>query len=112
MHCADEQVCAFRLGLLSPGAGNRCRKDGDAFALFDGIEVGGGVAVVHIACLMDGSRTKQEALGQGRLAGVDVGGDAEVANAIEGLRPCVPDFLHMSWLLLFVWETASDILSG
>ena len=34
--------------------------------------------------LVDSTRVEEDALGQRRLAGVDVGGDADVADAVEG----------------------------
>ena len=42
-----------------------------------------GLAVVDLADLVDLSRVEQEPLGHGRLAGVDVSDDAEVADHID-----------------------------
>jgi hypothetical protein len=48
------------------------------FALFDRIEVHRGVAVMHVARMMDRTRVKKDALGQGRLARIDVRSNADV----------------------------------
>src|SRR4029077_6783230 len=43
-----------------------------------------GVLALHLVDLVNAPRVEQDALGERRLARVDVGGDADVADAIEG----------------------------
>src|SRR5262249_24498363 len=57
--------------------------DGDALGLLEGVEVGGGVALVHVADLVLGPAVVEQALGGRGLAGVDVGDDADVAEVVE-----------------------------
>ncbi|GAA3097734.1 hypothetical protein GCM10017687_05760 [Streptomyces echinatus] len=68
-----------------PGAADRGGEDGDATVAFLRVEVGDGGAVVHLAPLVGGARRVQDPLGDGGLAGVDVGEDAEVADGGEGV---------------------------
>ena len=42
------------------------------------------VLAAHLVNLVDSTRVEQDALGERRLARVDVGGDADVADAVEG----------------------------
>ncbi len=70
-------------GGVAPRAAHRRGRDGDAHLLLFGIEVGGGVAVVHLAARVDLPREVQDALGEGGLAGVDVGDDADVAQRVS-----------------------------
>ena len=75
-----------RLGrLLRPEAGDGGGGDRDAALLFLLHPVGHGVAVIHVADLVDQAGVKEDALRGGRLAGVNVRGDADVAGAFEGV---------------------------
>src|SRR5690606_2186764 len=67
-----------------PEAGHGRGRDGDAALLLLLHPVGGGGAVVHLAQLVVHTRVEQDALGGGGLAGVDVGGDTDVAVALDG----------------------------
>ena len=64
-----------------PGTRHRGGKDGDALALFDRVEVRGGVAFMDFAHVVDGARVKKHALGERGFARVNMGGDADVAPA-------------------------------
>ncbi len=66
-----------------PGTADGGGEDGDAAVAFLRVEVGDGGAVVHLAPLVGGARRIQDPLGDGGLAGVDVGEDAEVADGGE-----------------------------
>lgn len=61
------------------------RANGDATFALDRREVGGRVAVVYFADAVDLAAFPQQAFGQRRLAGVDVGNDAKVATAGKDL---------------------------
>ena len=74
-----------RVGLAQPGtrfplAVGGGRVDRDPALLLLGVEVHDGRAVVDLADLVDAAGVIQDALGRRRLAGVDVGGDADVAD--------------------------------
>ena len=84
---AEERLVQFVFAvlglLLRPVAGDGGGSDGDAaFALLLH-PVGHRVAVVHVADLVDEAGVKQDALGRRRLARVNVGGDADVARALQ-----------------------------
>ena len=49
-------------------------------------EVHDGSAVMHFADLVRDACIKEHALGRGRLAGIDVGHDANIAIALDGRR--------------------------
>src|SRR5439155_7275544 len=66
-----------------PLDGDRGAVDGDALGLFEGVEVGGGVALIDIAGLVLGSAEVQDPLRGRGLAGVHVGDDADVAKFLE-----------------------------
>ena len=57
--------------------------DGDPLGLFEGIEVGGGVAVVDVAGLVLGAAEVENAFGGGGFAGVHVCDDADIAKFFE-----------------------------
>ena len=57
--------------------------DGDAALLLLGVEVGDGGALVDLAHAVRGAAVEQHPLGDGGLAGVDVGDDADVAELFE-----------------------------
>ncbi len=67
-------------GLLRPEAGDGGGRDRDAALLFLLHPVGDRVAVIHVADLVDETGVKKNALGGGRLAGVNVRGNANVAR--------------------------------
>ena len=66
-----------------PGAADGRGEDGDAAVAFLRVEVGDGRPVVDLAALVDGAGREQDPLGDGGLARVDVGEDAEVADGGE-----------------------------
>ncbi len=70
--------------VIVPGAGGRGRGDGDAPLLLLLHPVHGRGALVHLADLVRLSGVIEDALGRGRLAGIDVRHDADVAIALEG----------------------------
>ena len=78
----DQVVAPVRLG-------DR-RGDGDAVALLLGHVVHVGGAVVDLADLVQGAGVEEDAFGQGRLAGVDVCGDADVPDLAECSLLCHP----------------------
>ena len=69
--------------LAVPEGGRRGRRDGDAALLLLLHPVHGRGAVVHFADLVDLAGVIEDALGRRRLAGVDVGHDAEVAVVLD-----------------------------
>ena len=81
-----DQVDRVALAEPVPRTGGGGGVDGDAALLLLGVEVHGGGAFVHLAHLVDLPGVIEDALGDGGLAGVDVGGDADVTN-----------FGHVAW---------------
>ena len=70
-----------------PAKADAGRVDRDAALLLLGIEVGDGGPLVDVAHLVAGFGVVQHPLGDGGLAGVDVGNDADVADAcVAALR--------------------------
>ena len=69
----------------APGHLRRGAGDGDATFLFEVHEVHGGPVAISLDFfhLVDAARVKQNALAQRRLAGVDVGRDAQVADVLK-----------------------------
>src|SRR5262249_21808245 len=65
------------------GDGDDRAGDGDPALLLLGEVVGGGLPLVHLAHLADLSGVEKDPLGEGRLAGVDMRGDAEVPNLLD-----------------------------
>src|SRR5206468_10042523 len=61
-----------------PETGGRRRGDGDAALLFLLHPIHGGRAVVHLADLVVHAGVEKDALGRGRLPGVNMRGDADV----------------------------------
>ena len=69
--------------LVVPERGGRGRGDGDAALLLLLHPIHGRGALVHLAHLVALAGVIEDALGRGRLAGVDVGHDAEVAVVLD-----------------------------
>ena len=69
--------------LLRPEAGHGGGRDRNAALAFLLHPVRHGVAVVHVADLVDESGVKENALGRRGFAGVNVRGDADVARALQ-----------------------------
>ena len=69
--------------VVLPGAGGGGRRDGDAALLLLLHPVHGGAALVDLADLVRLADVVQDALGGGRLAGIDVGHDTDVAVEVE-----------------------------
>src|SRR6185437_6124408 len=69
--------------VILPEAGRRGGRDRDAAFLLLLHEIHGGGAVMHFTDLMALAGVVEDTLGRGRLAGVDMGGDADVAIAFE-----------------------------
>lgn len=69
--------------VAGPRAAHGRGEDGDAAVAFLRVEVGDGGAVVDLARPVDDAGTVQDPFGDGGLAGVDVGEDAEVADVVE-----------------------------
>src|SRR5262249_11552280 len=67
-------------GAVLPLEGHAGAVDGDAALLLLDVVVGVGGALVHAAELVLGAGVVQDVLGGGRLAGVDVRNDADVAQ--------------------------------
>lgn len=63
-----------------PGTAHRSGKDGDPAIAFLGIEVGDGRPVMDLASLVGGAGEVEDPFGEGGLAGIDVGEDAQIAN--------------------------------
>ena len=77
----------IRLGLLHPSAGRRGGSDRDAALAFLLHPIGHGRAFVHFTDLVDHAGVKKNALGQRRLARVNVSGNADVARPLERIFP-------------------------
>ena len=69
--------------LLRPVTRHGGGRDGDAAFAFLLHPVRDRVAVVHVADFVDEAGVKEDALGRGRLARVNVRGDADVARALQ-----------------------------
>src|SRR6185369_5855900 len=70
--------------VAAPLAGDRGAEDGDALLLLEDVPVGGRRPLVDVAHSMDREGVVEDPFGSGRLAGVDVGDDAEVPDLVEG----------------------------
>ncbi len=70
-------------GAVTPSERDARTVDGDAPVLLFGIVVGVGGAGVHLAQTMLGAGVIKEMIGRGRLAGVDVGDDPDIANLAQ-----------------------------
>jgi hypothetical protein len=68
---------------LRPGTGCRRGRDGDAALALLFHPVGDGGAFVHLTHPVDHAGVKQHALGDGRLAGIDVRSDPNVPRSFE-----------------------------
>ena len=66
-----------------PGEGDAGGLDGDAPLLLLGIVVGDGGALIDLAHAVGEAAVVQHPLGDGGLAGVDVGDDADVAELVD-----------------------------
>jgi hypothetical protein len=69
--------------MVAPHAGRRRRRNGDAALLLLLHPVHHGRTFMHLTDLVGDAGIEQDALGRRRLAGIDVGHDADVAAAIE-----------------------------
>ena len=69
--------------MIVPLACRTGRHDGNAAFLLFGHEIHSGCAVMHLAHAVDFAAVKQHAFGQGGLACVDMGYDADVADAVN-----------------------------
>ena len=69
-----------------PGAGNGGGSDRDATLTLLLHPVGDRGALVNFAHLVDGAGVEKDTLGRGRLARINVRGDANVARPLEGKR--------------------------
>ena len=69
--------------LFTPETGRGGGGDGDAAFLLLGHPVHRGCTLVHLAELVVDPRIVEDALGDGRLPGIDVGHDADIAKASE-----------------------------
>ena len=67
----------------TPLGPRRGRRDRDAALALLGHVVGRGRAVVDVADPVDTAREVEDPLGRGRLAGVDVGDDPDVADPLD-----------------------------
>src|SRR5262249_3893105 len=74
--------------MIAPEAGGGGRGDGDAALLLLLHPVHGGGALMDLADLVGAAGVIEDALGRRRLAGIDVGHDADVSVAIEGSGAC------------------------
>ena len=83
MRDAFESLVDAVLFLLGPEAGRRGGGDRDATFAFLLHPVGHGVAVIDVTDLVDEAGVKENTLGGGGLAGVDVRGDTDVARALQ-----------------------------
>ena len=72
--------------LAVPIGGRRGRRDGDAALLLLLHPVHGGGALMDFADLVAAAGVKEDPLGRRRLAGIDVGHDAEVAVVLDFVR--------------------------
>uniref|UniRef100_A0A2P2LU99 Elongation factor G n=1 Tax=Rhizophora mucronata TaxID=61149 RepID=A0A2P2LU99_RHIMU len=83
--------------VVIPGAVSGGGLDGDAFLSFQvhGIHLGAhAVAATNLVYFMDATGVVKDALGEGGLARVDVGGDTYVSEALYGFLP--------PWFLVFL----------
>lgn len=84
LHLVGEVDMARRVDQVDPvavpGAAHGRGEDGDPTIALLGVEVGDGGAVVDLTTLVGGPGEVQDPLGDGGLAGVDVGEDAQVAD--------------------------------
>ena len=71
---------------VAPAAGGGGRGDGDAALLLLGHPVHDRLAVMHLTHLVGLAAVKEDALGHGRLARVDVGDDAEIADVADTIE--------------------------
>jgi hypothetical protein len=80
-------------GAVAPGERDAGAVDGDAAFLLFLVVIGGRIALVHAAEAMDGAGVIEDVLGGGRLPGIDVRNDADVAEAAQvklGGHGCLP----------------------
>ncbi len=81
----DVAGCVDQVDVIAlPGAADGGGGDGDAAFAFFGHVIGGGAAFVDLAHLVNLAGVEEDPFGDGRLAGVDVGDDAEVAEFEDG----------------------------
>ncbi len=83
IECLVDPVFAGLDTFLRPKAGDRRRRNRDAAFAFLLHPIRNRIAIIHVANFVDQARVKENALGGGRLAGVNMRGDADVARALE-----------------------------
>jgi hypothetical protein len=69
--------------MIFPGKRNGRRLDGDPAFLLFGVEVGDGGPLIDLADFVNEPGIKEHPLGYGRLTGVDVGDDSDIADLFE-----------------------------
>ena len=89
--------------VIAPQTGGGSGRDGDTALTLLLHPVHRGGAFVHLARAMDTTRIEKHALGQGGLAGVDMGHDPDVAVFVERSNPS-----HLSSLPLRSCKTFGD----
>src|SRR6266702_7929305 len=70
--------------VAGPAAAHGGGEDGDPAVTLLGVEVGDGRAVMDFAALVGGPGDIQDPFGDGGLAGVHMGEDAQVADGAQG----------------------------
>ena len=71
--------------VVFPTGGNGSRRDRDAPFSFLLHPVGDGGAVVHLTHLVNHARIEKNPFGGGGFARVNVGGDPDISDAVEGV---------------------------
>ena len=74
--------------IVAPEGRGRRRSDGDAALLLLLHPVHGGVAIVDLTNLIGLTGVVEDTLGGRRLAGIDVGHDADITITLEGVFAC------------------------
>jgi len=70
--------------VVFPGASGNGRADRDAMGALFGHEIHGRCAIMHFADFVRVSGIKQDSFGEGRLPGVDVCRDTDIADQLKG----------------------------
>src|SRR5665213_227632 len=78
-----DQVNGVALAVAVPRAGGGRGVDRDPALLLFGIEVHGGGALMHLAHFVDLAGVIEDSLGDGGLARINVGGDADIPNLAQ-----------------------------
>src|SRR4029077_12367841 len=77
--------------MLVPQTGLSCRRDCDAELLVLALPVHRRGTGIDLADLVVDAGVEKDTLGRGRLPGIDVGHDADVARTLEGNLTCHGD---------------------